>query len=68
MTGAASRTSPERVEETISAGTHRIGSLVGDRQNGFRAFDENGALIELFETRDAARRAIYEAHKQGGPR
>jgi hypothetical protein len=61
MTAARRGTEPH--VESITAGTEHIGAVSGDRKGGFKAFDENARLIDVFETREAARRAVYARHK-----
>jgi len=59
VTGAARRQAPDPTEESITDRLSTIGSVAGDGEHGFRAYDENGDLIEVFETRPAARRAVF---------
>jgi len=46
--------------ETITSGVHRIGFVAAHPKGGFIALDDDGRQIEVFETRPAARRAVYE--------
>jgi hypothetical protein len=59
--GAESPT--DRRREVITHGTMTIGVVEGSRDEGFRAFDDDGRLLETFETLPAARRSVYEHHR-----
>ena len=55
----------ERAEEAIYSGTARIGGVAGGPTEGWSAFDEDGRLVEVYESRAAARKAVFERHRQG---